>query len=250
MQGASQRGTAMRWPAAIAVLASVGIVAWFGAQQLGRGGLLPLERVRFEGELAHVSDSDLRAAVSPHVEGSWLGADVAAMRQAVEGLAWVEGAAVRRVWPDALHIAVTEHEPLARWRDTALISVDGTLFRPADRPLALPELSGPEGTLDEVLDAYRDWGDELAGAGLELVALRLDERRSWRGRLSSGTRLIIGRDDGSERVARLAAAWPELSRSAGAAERVDLRYPNGFAVRWRAAEGDNNEAPKGRTDES
>lgn len=250
MRRESEAGATARWPASIAALVGLSLVAWFLSQRIGTGGLLPLETVRFKGELSYVSESDLRSAVAPYVRGSWLGADVTAMRQAVEDLPWVKGAAIRRVWPDALRITVTEHEPLAHWREAAVISAEGAVFRPAERPPDLPVLSGPEGKADRVLDAYRRIRERLGSAGLQLSALRLDQRRSWRAELAAGTAVVIGRDERNERVARLAAAWPGLDRDAAEAARVDLRYPNGFAVRWRADDGDSNEAPEGRIDES
>jgi len=44
----------------------------------------------------------------------------------------------------------------------------------------------------------------------------------------------VGRAAPEARLRRLVAAWPAaLAGRAGRVARVDLRYTNGFAVRWR-----------------
>lgn len=246
-------GAERQWAGAVwlaGVLVSLGVASWLCWGQLASGALLPLETVRFNGELSRVSEADLQRAVEPHVEGGWLAADVQPIRRAVESLPWVQAAAVRRVWPDALRVTITQHEPLARWGTEALISSRGELFSPASRPADLPALAGPQGSADRVLSTYRTLRSLLNRVGLELTELRLDERRSWRGRLAAGTELVIGRDAPVDRVARLVAAWPRLDRRGPTAQRVDLRYPNGFAIRWQSNGGDDTKAPEGRTDES
>lgn len=226
-------------------LAGIGAAAWLLWGQLASGALLPLETVRFSGDMTHVSESELRRAVAPHVGGSWLAADVTPMRRAVEALPWVRAVAIRRVWPDALRITITEHEPQARWRDDGLISRRGEVFRPATRPKDLPALAGPEGTNEQILSTYRTLSSRLADVSLQLVGLRRDDRRSWRGELGSGTALVVGRSNPVDRVARLVAAWPKLDRRAEAAKRVDLRYPNGFAIRWRPDGADDTQRAGG-----
>jgi cell division protein FtsQ len=74
-----------------------------------------------------------------------------------------------------------------------------------------------------------------------LVSVVLTPRHAWRLRTASGLELELGRD-GAEpveaRLARFVAAYPDsigrLPRPAAGAEprrHVDLRYPNGFALR-------------------
>ena len=55
---------------------------------------------------------------------------------------WVRAVALRRAWPMTLEITVSEHEPLARWNDSALVNVQGETFS-ADYDGELPQFSGP-----------------------------------------------------------------------------------------------------------
>jgi cell division protein FtsQ len=150
------------------------------------------------------------------------------------------------VWPATLVIHIDEQRPVAAWGEAELLSAGGERFRPARRPAGLPRLAGPEGSHGQVLERYRSLQRALAAAGLELAALSLDARRAWQARLAGGAALELGRQDIEARVERFAAAWPRLvaGRGGHAPESVDLRYPNGFAVRWAAPADSGEEAVK------
>ncbi|PWG65171.1 cell division protein FtsQ/DivIB [Spiribacter halobius] len=194
----------------------------------------PLAAVRFDGDLSRVREADLRAAVAPHLDAGLLSVDVGALRGAVEALPWVSGAAVRRVWPDAVRITVTEQVPVALWGGGALMNADGEVFRPERLPQGLPRLAGPPGSADRVLTRFRELRPRLAAVGLETRGLTLDERRSWTVHLAGDASLRLGREQVAERMARFLAAWPRIAPEPGRRlVAADLRYPNGFALQWQ-----------------
>jgi cell division protein FtsQ len=54
--------------------------------------------------------------------------------------------------------------------------------------------------------------------------------------LSNGTELLVGRDDARLRLERFARLLPQLLAQKGQPlSRADLRYTNGFALRWQGA---------------
>lgn len=195
--------------------------------------LLPLERVGFDGELGRLQERDLREALDGHLSGGLLSVDVEAIRGAVESLPWVATTTVRRVWPDALRITIDAQEPVAIWGGAALMNAEAGVFRPSPVPeLPLPELAGPPGSAGRVLERYRALEALLEPVALTPVALSLDERRAWTLTLAGGARVKLGRASVDDRLARFAAAWPALSRKR-TLDGVDLRYPDGFALRWQ-----------------
>lgn len=213
-----------------------------GGGFLARGGLplgrlLPLHSVALEGELSHVSEAHLRSAIGPLLHGGLLGVNVTAIRRAVEALPWVDHATVYRVWPDALRITLQEQVAVARWGGHALLNERSEVFRPDVLPKGLlqgmPRLVGPEGSEAQVLRRFHRLRQQLGAVGLGMVGLALDARRSWTAELDNGALIRIGRTDINARIQRFLAAWPRISadhhRPLAAA---DLRYPNGFAIRW------------------
>ena len=82
----------------------------------------------------------------------------------------------------------------------------------------------------------------------------LSSRHAWSAQLDDGTRLVIGREQGvalAERVSRWVAAYPMVrERLNRRAEVVDLRYPNGFALRSLSKLGDLEQSAAGASPQS
>lgn len=239
---AERRARRGRW---LVLLASAMILASGGlwlADAMDEKPLFPLQRVSLSGELEHVSERDLRAAMSAHMEGGLLSLDVAGIRAAVEALPWVRRASVRRIWPHALAIHIEEQQPLALWGESALVNSDGAAFEPASRPDGLPRLAGPERRRTEVVRLFRSLVPVMSSHGLEMAGLRLDARGGWTIDLVGGTRVELGTHALEARLSRFLAALPRLRRQSGRAlGRVDLRYPNGFAIEWKSTESARNQ---------
>lgn len=220
----------------IALLAALlGLSAW-GVTVLRDPATLPLKTVRVEGAFTHVSKQELQQAVTDAVSGGFLTVNVAAIRAAAQRLPWVRDASVRRVWPDALRVNVTEQIPVANWGGQGLVNADGEIFTPpaASFPPNLPELRGPQGSAPAVLAQYRAMDKTLAPLGLRIARLELDERRAWRATLDNGMELMLGRADAYARLLRFAQVYHGLlAAQAPRVARVDLRYSNGLAVRWK-----------------
>ena len=209
---------------------------WLSAQWT-KAPPLPIQTVRFDGELSHLRQEDLRAAVLPNLGGGLLGSDVLSIRQSLEALAWVEQASVRRVWPDTLQVHIVEQHPVAQWGEGALLNAQARVFRPRRLPEGLPALAGPPSSAERVLARFQEIRASLNLVGIEVTGLRMDERRAWTVLLNNGGLIRLGRQDTEERLARFIAAWPQVEDSPEQTLSVaDLRYPNGFALRWQSEE--------------
>lgn len=218
--------------AAALMLAASGLM-WL-ADAISSGPLFPLRKVTLDGDLHHVTEAALREAMAPQVHGGLLSLDVAAIRDSITALPWVRNASVRRIWPHSLAVDIVEQKPLARWGDGALVNTAGDIFRPASIPDGLPELQGPDSRRADVVALFQALNGPLDERGLNIAALRLDRRGSWTVALNDGAVIEVGTHDVEGRLTRFLGALPRLRRQAGRAlERVDLRYPNGFAIQWR-----------------
>jgi cell division protein FtsQ len=215
------------------VLAACGALALLLALALDR----PIRSVTVDGPFERVSPPEIEAAVAEAVKGGLATVDLDAVRERVERIEWVDVAVVRRRWPDALRIEVTEQVPAARWNGAGLLNARGELFLANARyaPAELPLLEGPAGTERTVAQLYLDAQGRFTEAGLGLAGVRLDPRGAWELELASGVRVRLGRLAVTERLERfLAVAGPLVAQRPAEIRYVDMRYTNGFSVGWNA----------------
>jgi cell division protein FtsQ len=217
------------------VLAATGLMRWTQDPNS-----LPMRQLQIEGTLHYLSQAELQARVGPYVQGGFFNVDVTAIQRAAQALDWVDRVSVRRVWPDTVRLHVREQQPVARWGDEVLLNQRGERFAAAGRevPESLPLLQGPAGREAVLLARYQELSGLLSGAGLRVARLRQDDRRALELTLDSGVRMQLGRRDATARVRRFLRAYPSLVASrVETLQYVDLRYSNGFAVRWTARNG-------------
>nr|VFK03132.1 MAG: cell division protein FtsQ [Candidatus Kentron sp. H]VFK03533.1 MAG: cell division protein FtsQ [Candidatus Kentron sp. H]VFK06682.1 MAG: cell division protein FtsQ [Candidatus Kentron sp. H] len=207
---------------------------------------VPISHVRVAGKLREITEASLREAVFPHLENGFFGLDVAAVRADVLKLPWLKSVSVRRIWPGSLHIAVIEHEAEARWYDGGLIAIDGTLFYPPPEgyPVDLPVLKGTPKIHAEMLGQYRELQLTLDPIAREIRQFTRTERPIWKIELDTGLTIVLDEKNpitAVEQFARTASAV--LGERIDDVLSVDLRYANGFAVRWRPVESLNSGGP-------
>ena len=220
------------WAIALTLVALpiVGVLnGWFASDRW------PVTKLDVRAEFNHVSAEQIRAAVAPHLGEGFFAVDLAGVREAVAKLPWVERAEARKRWPDAIELVVYEQQPFARWGKDRLINRRGEVFSVAgaESLQGLPTLSGPDDRLGEVIRFHTDCIKEFSGSGLIVTEVALSSRGGWALTLASGATIAVGRDEPNERLKRFLDAWPKLA--AGHTDPpayVDLRYANGFAVRW------------------
>ncbi|RMH94234.1 cell division protein FtsQ/DivIB [Lysobacter pythonis] len=220
---------------------------WIGAERF------PLAKLRVTSEFRHVDADELRMTLAPYARQGFFAVRLDAAQAAVEKLPWVESAEVSKKWPDVLEVRIAEHHPFALWGEDLLLSEHGRLYPRASMgdalPKGLPQLDGDPRRVREVVRLYNESRELFALVGLGVHALRQDARGSWSLRLANGAEVIVGRQSPEARIRRFARLLPQLIAPQGKAlARADLRYANGFALRWREAErlGGSGQGPERR----
>ncbi len=228
-----------RWlrPALISLLILVAATGgWHSYQWLMQPTTLPIRSVTLAGELRHVAPQDLQALLRDEVGQGFFGVDLAAIKRKVESLPWVYQASLRRIWPDRLQVTIEEQRPIARWGDEALVNRYGDIFQApvASENMELPVIMGRRDRCKVLIKDFTSADELLYPLGLKLVSLSEDERGDQRLLLANGTRLALGRKHRQERLQRFVASYRNtLQPLIADVARFDLRYPNGFAVKWK-----------------
>lgn len=187
----------------------------------------PVTGVELKGTLKSTSAAEIRAAL-PRAAENFFAVDLAEVRGSVEKLPWVRRVTVRRVWPGRLEVSIEEHVALARWGDDALVNTHGERFM-AKTKEPLPLFTGPGGSAAEVTRRYRRFEEIVAPLGTRVERVVLTQRHAWQLRLGNGLHVMLGRDadQAEERLQKFVEVYPKTKAS----DYVDLRYPNGFALR-------------------
>ncbi len=204
-----------------------------GMWLLMRSELFPIHEIAVKTAVQRTSKAEIQAVVSDRIRGNFFAVSPAEVRMGLERLPWVRSASVRRVWPDRLEVALEEHVALARWGDESLVNSFGErFFGKTDQPL--PQFVGPAGTEREVARRYRRFAQIATPLGAPLERVVLTPRFAWQLRLGGGLNIMLGRDaDAAEsRLQRFVEVHEgALGKMQRKPEYVDLRYPNGFALR-------------------
>jgi len=194
-----------------------------------------VRNLSFEGEFRQVDQQALTAAVMDSVRGNFFLLDLDAIRERARTVPWVHEVAVRRHWPDGVHIRFSEQQLVARWGKTGWVNAQGEYvnLQRSEGPVGLPLLIGPNGMQQRVLEHYRSLNAILAPVQLQVTALTLTDRHSWNIELHNGLLLTLGREEPEPKVERFARVYPRaLAAQVARAKRIDLRYTNGFSVEW------------------
>ncbi len=198
----------------------------------------PIERLRLTAEYERVSGEQVRTAVASQLGRGFFAINLAEVQRSVAALPWVDRVEVRKRWPDLIEITVHEHRAFARWGSDRLLSDEGELFTAPglEQVQGLPLLDGPDASVSDVVALYGEAQRMFAGTTLAIQGVRLSARGSWSLTLADGARVVIGRADPAPRLQRLVRYLPQLlAGEVRAFDRIDLRYTNGFAVRWLPA---------------
>lgn len=218
------------------------LLAWAGVLVLQRLPIFPLKTIIVTEAIQQVSAAQIEQVARTVVSGNFLTVNLAAAQRSFEQLPWVRRASLRRQWPDSLVLSFEGQRPVAQWSslegEARLVNDLGEVFVAAvPTGASLPVFSGPEGSSAQMLTRYGEFSAQLATVQRELVALRLSPREAWQLKLDDGVVLELGRDQPktplAERLARFTTHYAHVKDRLHALSVVDMRYPNGFALKAR-----------------
>ena len=203
--------------------------------------LFPLQDVVVMQELREIRRNEVEHALAGRLRGNFFSIDLETLRLSLEQLPWVRHADVRRQWPSRIEVSIEEHVPVAFWgQETGqLVNSYGEIFtanmsvQPA---VPMPVLLGPSNMAPEMLVYFQQAGDVLKAIGRTPRLLNVSPRLALQVKLDDGMLVELGREQPKapirQRLERFVEYYPSVL---GAARQrpsiVDMRYPNGFALR-------------------
>ncbi|MFT4191998.1 MAG: cell division protein FtsQ/DivIB [Comamonas sp.] len=228
---------------AAAALLCVGAAASWVVRQ----PVFALRDVVLRGDVERQNAAAVHAQIASRLGGNFFTLDLAQARQLFEDLPWVRQALVRRAFPNELEVVLQEHQAVAYWGpadQSTLVNSHGEVFEASRADVEdedLLQLDGPPGTAAEVLRMAQMLAPLLReGLGQPMHALALSVHGGWHATLASGARIDIGRGTDEQiraRVQRFVETYAQAGAKYGRTrsehiETADLRYADGYAVKW------------------
>lgn len=219
-------------------MTTIGIVVVtiiFALNQVNISRFFPIRTVRVYGA-NRVDHEDVKLRLMPLVDNGFFAVNVEYIRDRLTQLPWVQTLSVRRVWPDQVELSVVEKKPVAHWNAESLLSDAGELFTPGDVAvtMALPQFIGPDGQQLFVYRNFKDFNRILSPLHAKISTLELTPYFTWKITLNNGIAMQIGHKDILTRLGHFVRVYPKIVGSReGEIAYIDLRYPNGVAVRWK-----------------
>lgn len=214
------------------------VLSVIGSKTLFDPKNFPVLEVKIIGDL-HFQDKDqIQTVLLTELSKGFYGLSVNRLKKNLLDLSWIESIEVKRLWPEAIQIELTERKPVVIWNQTGLISTQGDFFvAKHNKEMAslenLPKLDGPEGRHSLVWQNYLVMEKVLEPMGLKISKLTLSPRGSWEVILENHINIILGTRDVLPRLRRFVGAYDKLSsQQPKEIAYVDLRYTSGMAVGW------------------
>ena len=226
------------------------LMVWIAIALLCIAGLLwvlqrpyfAIKQFRFVGDVQQLEQAQAQQLVQDNLKkglsGGFFSMNLYQIQDSLQQLSWVKSTSIRRIWPNEIEVVIDAHRPVAIWKDRYL-SPDGNLFSAQlsnEQRAQLIEAEGPDDASALVAQEAQILQQWFALTGWPVKKISLSQRYSWQVTLNNNLVIEIGRADTptaiEERVQRLVKSVKFVRENVGdAGGYIDLRYPNGFAMR-------------------
>jgi cell division protein FtsQ len=197
---------------------------------------LTIKSVIVKGDLKVLDKKQLQPIIQSFAKTNLFLLDVKGLEQQIEDNEWVHSASLTHVWPDQLIITVFEQRPVAFWGDEAMLAENGEIIKAVldDKKGSLPVLYSPESKGRNMATGFLKIREMMKDFPVKLAEFSEDARGSWKIKLENGMTLKIGREHQEKRLKRFMVGYRQgLKDVIDKVSIVDLRYTNGFAVKWK-----------------
>ena len=198
----------------------------------------PVTHLTVKGQTRFLDKTELANNSLAAVDGGLISADIKKVKAEAQAHPWVFQVNVERQWPARLVLEVKEEVPVARWGDSGLLNHEGDIFWPEDASQyqQLPLLEGPSSNTAQMMAQYYELSQRLRHLQLQVDSLQMEARGAWSLKLKNGVTLVLGREDLVGRLERFVSLYQLRLKDdieSGRVDRIDVRYENGVAVKWR-----------------
>ena len=213
------------------LIAGVGVYQWIQNPEN-----LTIKSVEVTGDFNVLDKKKLQPLIESYTKTNLYLLDDEGLEKELEDNPWVHSASMTHVWPDKLIVKIYEQRPVAYWGEFQMLAENGEIIKASleDKKGTLPLLYSPNDKGRNMASGFLKIREMMKGFPVKLVEFKEDARGSWQIKLENGMTLKIGRKHQEKRLKRFMVAYKQsLNTVIDKVSVVDLRYTNGFAVKWK-----------------
>ena len=217
------------------LLIAFAIIAYFVSGPLSSLLERPLKSVAVEGQFQFLPKQRAMELIEKEIDGDFLQLNLTKLKNELQQDPWVDKVYLSRRWPDTLVVKIAEQTPIARWDTNGFLNQRGEIIRVQNttKLSGLPWLQGNEINAREIMQQYQDLSTLLRSRGLEIAALKCDNKKSWRLTLKNDKEIAIGREEVMEKLRRFVTVYDKFLINVWSdVKAIDVRYSNGVSVQW------------------
>ena len=195
-----------------------------------------IEEVVIIGDFNFVTPFEIEQIVTEENNLSFFGINLEELHQKVIAIGWVDKLQITKQWPTTLKIEFTEQVPQARWGTNALINQNSEIFPVANAEdfSLLPMIFGDSNEVEQIYDTYSSLNHKAADRGFTITELSKNDRGAWSMVIDDSLQVNFGISDINNATEFFFSdVYEEIFETINSIERVDLRYNNGFSVRYK-----------------
>ena len=233
-------------------LVTLVVSAWLFVSWLYKPGNFPIRKVELVNKLENQDSTELQQIAAGALNGGFFSLNVEQFRtELLTKLPWIKSVSVRKIWPNKLLVSIAEHQPVVRWlsvqkgalatKGFELLSNEGIVFRPnftTEQQLDFAKmalLTGPQGSAGNVLKRCYQISESLQELGAGIKQCGMNERRTWMLVLNNGIDVKLGKENIMRQLDQFIRVFSgQLNQYLKSVDYVDLRYSNGFSVKWNS----------------
>lgn len=203
--------------------------------------------IKLNAEYKRVNSEQVRIVVASRSERSFFKVNLDEIREDLKNIPWVQQVSVNKKWPNSLVITLVEHKAVATWNTNKLLNENGEIFEVdrIDDLTSLPKIQGNDNNSKLIWDKYVRFNEIVKNIGHDINSSSISNRGGWKLFLSNGIEINLGSLQMDAKLVRLTDTWTKLLKlNEQLPLYIDLRYTNGYVVKWPIIELLNSEKPE------
>ena len=197
--------------------------------------LFPIKEVYIDGDLKYLDQDQLKADIASYTKTGFFTIDLKKISQLLQDDHWVSEVSVRRIWPSSVLVKIKERTPKAKLNKNSFFDEKGDIFKPLYIPnidiLQIHDLSGDPEKLFFIANQVNG---KFIENGLFLKGITKTKLGIIELELSDFKQIILGEEQNfQDNLVRFLNSYQAVLKSFWfKVTKVDLRYIDGFAVRF------------------